>query len=209
MQQTPELWKATYEAKTTEELSKAYRAWARFYDRDTVEAMGYVGPAVAAHLLDSHLESKDSSVLDAGCGTGQVGQVLNGMGYSRVDAMDYCEDMLSVAEEKDVYKKVFRCDMNQRLAIPDNHYDAIICVGTFTYAHVGPHAFGELVRITKPEGYVCFTIRDGAYQKYGYRKAMLEMEADDAWELQAIRQEDYLIREDVTAKYCAYKVLDA
>jgi ubiquinone/menaquinone biosynthesis C-methylase UbiE len=97
--------------------------------------------------------------------------------------------------------------MNGKLKISDNSYDATICVGTFTFAHVGPHAFDELVRITRPGGHICFTIRDGAYQEYGYREKMLEMEASKCWQLQELREEDYLVKENVTAKFITYQVL--
>lgn len=203
---TPQLWKATYEAETAEELADAYRQWACLYDHDTCRTMGYVGPETAAVMLDRHLDSRESRVMDAGCGTGLVGEILNRMGYSRVDGMDYSCDMLSQAEKKKVYRKLMQADMNERLAIDDDRYDATICVGTFTYAHVGPEAFNELVRITRPGGIVCFTIRDGAYQDYAYRREMLRMEAGDTWELQELREQDYLTRENVTAKFCTYKV---
>lgn len=209
MEQTPEKWVATYEAKTPEELADAYRCWATEYDKDTCEGMGYVGPGVAAGLLDRYLDSPKSKVLDAGCGTGLVGQAMRNMGYSRIEAMDYSRDMLDVAEEKRVYDKVFRADMNRELRLADNSYDATICVGTFTYAHVGPDAFDELVRITRPGGYVCFTIRDGAYQEYGYRKRMLDLESDNAFQLMEMVDTDYLRKEGVTAKYCIYEVQDA
>lgn len=209
MQQTPEKWVATYEAKTPEQLVDAYRCWADEYDKDTCDGMGYVGPNVAASLLDRYLESPKSKVLDAGCGTGLVGEVMTKMGYGRLDAMDFSRDMLDVAKEKDVYEKVFHADMNEDLRLPDNSYDATICVGTFTYAHVGPDAFDELVRITRPGGYICFTVRDGAYQKYGYRKRMLDLEAGSAFQLMEMVDTDYLRKEDVTAKYCIYEVLDA
>jgi len=163
---------------------------------------------VAASMLDHHLDSKESRVLDAGCGTGLVGEVLNRMGYENVDAMDFSSDMLDEAEKKAVYNRLIQEDMNGDLDIPDRHYDATICVGTFTYAHVGPHAFDELVRVTRPGGHICFTIRDGAYQEYGYRNKMLEMEACARWELQELREEDYLLKENVTAKFCTYKVLN-
>lgn len=207
MRETPKRWTATYEAETSEELVAAYKDWAEDYDQDTVGAMGYVGPHVAATMLDYHLDSKSCRVLDAGCGTGLVGEFLNRMGYQNVDAMDFSRDMLNEAEKKGVYKKVFREDMNQDLDIPDDSYDATICVGTFTYAHVGPHAFDELVRVTRPGGHICFTIRDGAYQEYGYRNKMLEMEACSRWQLQEMREEDYLVKESVSAKFCTYKVL--
>lgn len=210
MHKTPELWEATYDASSSEELADAYRKWGDLYDKDTREVMGYVGPETAATMLDHHLDKKENEcrVLDAGCGTGLVGEVLSDMGYEKMDAMDYSQDMLEQAEKKEVYKKLFQEDMNEKLDIPDNAYDATICVGTFTYAHVGPDAFEELIRVTRPGGYICFTIRDGAYQEYGYRSKMLEMEAENVWSLQEMRESDYLIKENVTAKYCTYKVLE-
>jgi predicted TPR repeat methyltransferase len=206
---TPELWKATYQAETPQELAKAYSRWANLYDRDTRRTMGYVGPELAATMLDQHLDSKDCQVLDAGCGTGLVGQVMSEMGYANLEAMDYSREMLREAEKKDVYTRVFQEDMNQSLKLPDNTYDAAICVGTFTYAHVGPDAFEELVRVTRPGGYICFTIRDGAYQEYGYRKKMLEMEAVSAWELEEMRRADYLVKENVQANFFTYRILTA
>jgi predicted TPR repeat methyltransferase len=207
MTETPRLWTATYEADTAEELAEAYKNWAGDYDQDTLGTMGYVGPHVAASMLDYHLDSKTCHVLDAGCGTGLVGEYLHRLGYQNVDAMDFSRDMLNKAEKKGVYKRLFQGDMNKDLNIPDERYDATICVGTFTYAHVGPHAFDELVRVTRTGGYICFTIRDGAYQEYGYRNKMLEMEACAKWELQEMKEEDYLVKENVNAKFCTYKVL--
>lgn len=207
MQATPKKWEATYEAETLDDLSRAYCKWAAEYDRDTIDVMGYVGPRIAACMLDQHMDSRNCRVLDAGCGTGLVGEELRRLGYDRLDAMDYCDDMLKEAEKKGVYDRLLQEDMNGALAIADDTYDATICVGTFTYAHVGPHAFDELIRVTRPGGYVCFTIRDGAYQEYNYREKMLEMEAWKRWSLEELREADYLIKEDVTAKFCTYKVV--
>ncbi|MGD9212468.1 MAG: class I SAM-dependent methyltransferase [Desulfobacteraceae bacterium] len=208
MQKTPDLWTATYEAKTQEELDQAYCRWVDKYDHDTRTVMGYVGPDLAAAMLDYHLDSSESKVLDVGCGTGLVGEVLHSMGYENIEATDVCQDMLSEAEKKDVYDRVFQSDLSQRICVPNNNYDATICVGTFTYAHVGPEAFRELVRVTKPDGYICFTIRDGAYEDYGYRAKMVELEAGNQWELQEMRTADYLVKENVQARFCTYKVIE-
>ncbi|WP_027183252.1 class I SAM-dependent DNA methyltransferase [Desulfovibrio inopinatus] len=202
-----DIWDATYVAKNSEELSCAYDKWACDYDRDTLHGMGYVGPALACKVLDSYLESPKSRVLDAGCGTGLVGEKLAEMGYDRLEALDYCDSMLEQAKAKDVYGHLVQGDMNESLKFADNSYDATICVGTFTYAHVGPHAFEEFIRITKPNGYICFTVRDGAYQEYDYRSKMVELESNGTWELLQMLDEDYLIKEKVTAKFCIYKVL--
>ncbi|MGE4504906.1 MAG: class I SAM-dependent methyltransferase [Desulfovibrionaceae bacterium] len=204
-----DIWHATYEAKTLEELDNAYRQWAPRYDHDTVQGMGYVAPEAAAAMLDQHLDSREASVLDAGCGTGLVGLALSRLGYANIHAMDYSEHMLGQAKSKRVYGDIFQADMSLPLEIEDDSYDAAICVGTFTYAHVGPEAFKELVRVTRPGGYVAFTIRDGAYQEYDYRTGMIDLEAERKWELETMIDHDYLVKEGVVAKFCTYRVLDA
>ncbi|MBU1196158.1 MAG: class I SAM-dependent methyltransferase [Proteobacteria bacterium] len=208
MTQTPELWTATYDAENDEELADAYGKWASLYDHDTTEVMGYVGPQIAVQMLDKYVDSKECRILDAGCGTGLVGEILNDLGYAHVDAMDFSEDMLMEAQKKEVYDRLLHEDLNKGLKIPDNSYDATICVGTFTYAHVGPHAMDELIRVTRPGGHICFTIRDGVYQEDGYRKKMIETEFEKHWQLEELKEADYLIKEGVTAKFCTYKVME-
>ena len=209
MSSSPELWKATYEAKTPEALADAYRDWAENYDHDTRKVMGYVGPDVAANLLDNCLESKECKILDVGCGTGLVGEVLNDMGYGNLEAMDYSKAMISEAEKKGVYSNLFQDDLSRKLSVPDNYYDATICVGTFTYAHVGPEAFTEMTRVTRPNGYVCFTIRGRSLPGLWISAENAGAGGGRKWELMEMRHENYLIHEDVQAKFCTYMVLDA
>ena len=56
------------------------------------------------------------------------------------------------------------------LKIDDNAYDCVMCVGVFTHDHVSSAGFNELCRIAKPGGYLCFTINEGVFQKYGFDK---------------------------------------
>ena len=115
--------------------------------------------------------------------------------------------MLEEAERKKIYNRHMQADLSQPLEIKDNQYEAVVCTGTFTYGHVKASAFDELVRITRPGGFICFTIREGAYEDYGYRKRMIELEQKRAWELLSMKDADYLRKEGVTCKLCTYKVL--
>ena len=195
-----------YTAKDHVELMDAYKDWAGDYDSDTVKRFGYVAPMASAKALDRVLENKNARILDAGCGTGLVAEILKEMGYTRMDGLDYSQEMLDEAEKKNLYDEYIQADLCKPLKMDDNAYDAIVCVGTFTYGHVDAGAFDELVRVTKPGGYINFTIRDGAYQEYGYRDRMIELEKSGAWELDEIRDEDYLVNEGVKCKLCTYKV---
>lgn len=196
-----------YTAENHEELMDAYKDWAVNYDADTVESFGYVAHVATGKALDRVLEDPNAIILDAGCGTGLVAEVLQEMGYRNIDALDYSPEMLEEAEKKGVYRDLIQADLSRPLEMDDNRYDAIACAGTFTYGHVEANAFDELIRITRPEGIVCFTIRDGAYQDYGYRRRMIDLERKDAWELLSMEDTDYLVNEGVTCKLCTYKVM--
>jgi predicted TPR repeat methyltransferase len=197
-----------YTATNHEELMDAYKSWAANYDADTVGAFGYVAHIASAKALDETLDRKDAYILDAGCGTGLVGEELARMGYTRMDALDYSKEMLDEAETKKVYERHIQADLSKPLDMEDNRYDAIVCTGTFTYGHVKAEAFDELVRITRPGGVIAFTIREGAYEDYGYRDRMIDLERKNAWELLGMYDTDYLKNEGVTCKMCVYKVAD-
>lgn len=195
-----------YTAQDHEQLMDAYKDWATNYDNDTVGRFGYVAHVATAEALNKVLDSKDAYILDAGCGTGLVGEELVKLGYSTMDALDYSQEMLDEAEQKNIYKRHMQVDLSKPLDIEDNFYDAIVCTGTFTYGHVKAHAFDELVRITKPGGIICFTIREGAYEDYGYRQRMIELEQENSWELLGMEDTDYLTNEGITCKMCTYRV---
>lgn len=195
-----------YTADNHEDLMDAYKDWATDYDGDTVEKFGYVAHEVSARALQKFMPDTNGNILDAGCGTGLVADVLHQMGYTTMDALDYSQEMLDIAQEKGIYKNYYHADLSKPLNFDDDTYDAVICVGTFTYGHVGPKGFDELIRITKPGGRICFTIRDGAFEDYGFRKHMVQLEQDGAWELLEMTDSPYLAKEGVNCKLCTYAV---
>lgn len=196
-----------YTAKNHEELMDAYKDWASEYDSDLVDRFGYVAHLASADALDRVIDNKKARILDAGCGTGLVGEELVRRGFGSIDALDYSREMLEEAERKEIYRRHIRADLSKPLDIEKDRYDAVVCAGTFTYGHVKAHAFDELIRITRPGGHICFTIRQGAYEDYGYRRHMLALECQSRWELMTMHDTDYLQEEDITCKMCTYRVL--
>ena len=193
-------------ASNTEELMTAYREWAEKYDDDLLGEMGYVAPMIASKLLLSHLEDKGARIMDAGCGTGIVGELLHRDGCVHIDGLDYSPDMLEKAREKQIYQSLNRHDLTKPLDITTNTYDAVISVGTFTCGHVGPEAMNELIRITRPGGGICFTVREQAWEEDGYRTRLRGIENDGLWELQELRTADYIQQEGARCKICLYSV---
>ena len=193
-------------ASNKEELNDVYGEWAERYDHDLLNEMGYVAPVAAGRMLLDYLDDKAALVMDAGCGTGLVGEYLHREGYLNIEGLDYSEEMLEKAREKNLYKKLSQGDLMVQLDIAENTFDAIISVGTFTCGHVGPAALGELVRITKPGGFICFTVRDQAWEADNYHAEMGQIEENGHWKLMEERTEDYIQDEGSSCKICLYQV---
>ena len=81
----------------------------------------------------------------------------------------------------------------------DNSYDAIMCVGTFTYGHVKSHALDEFIRITKNNGLICFTINEGIYEEYGFDKKIKELSNNNFWVMKEFFKSDYIACKNVNA----------
>jgi 2-polyprenyl-3-methyl-5-hydroxy-6-metoxy-1,4-benzoquinol methylase len=139
-----------------------YDSWAATYNDEVGDkAQEYVAPAIVAQvaLQTSKNNLTQYAILDAGCGTGLVGQALALAGANTIDGLDLSPAMLKVAEETGVYRTLFQADLTEPVQKEDGIYDLVTCVGTFTNGHVGPDpALREFVRLSKKNGIVVATI---------------------------------------------------
>lgn len=149
---------AVYHASTTDELSKAYDEWADSYDQD-MALVGYRHPGIAVALLSRYLPAGEGPVLDAGAGTGLVGEVLTVLGYTDLEALDASPGMLEVAGSKGVYRHLHHAFLGQPLPFSDGHFAAAISTGTFTAGHVGVEGLPELFRVVRPGGLVVLSVK--------------------------------------------------
>jgi predicted TPR repeat methyltransferase len=87
---------AVYAAKSVEEIARTYDDWAESYDGEMAR-VGYRHPAICLALLARHLPRGAGPVLDAGAGTGLIGEWLEILGFPAAEALDVSEGMLAVA----------------------------------------------------------------------------------------------------------------
>ena len=188
-----------YKLKTTDEVMKYYDEWGvdNKYDQDMVD-WKYSGPKETIEVFKKYAENKDIKIYDAGCGTGLVGAELKKFGYNYYDGADLSQKLLDLVP-KDLYQKLSKVDLNKPIEIQDNAYDAVMCVGTFTFGHVKPHALNEFVRITKNKGLICFTINEGIYEEYGFDKKIKELNDTKLWNMKEFFKSDYIASKDVNA----------
>jgi len=70
-----------YSSSNNKELKERYDQWAKDYDSDLNEGFGYLGPQRAVEFF-ARLVPRTARILDAGAGTGLVGELLTGQGYN-------------------------------------------------------------------------------------------------------------------------------
>tara|TARA_B100000427_G_scaffold171109_1_gene142251 strand:+ start:801 stop:1430 length:630 start_codon:yes stop_codon:yes gene_type:complete len=188
-----------YKLKTTDEVMRYYDEWGikNKYDQDMVE-WNYTGPKECVEVFKKYTKDKNIKIFDAGCGTGLVGLELKKFGYNNYDGADLSQKLLDLVP-KNLYKKLIKADLNKKIQSEDNFYDAVMCVGTFTFGHVKPNALEEFIRITKNNGLICFTINEGIYEEYGFDKKINELNEKKLWQMKEFFKSDYIASKDVNA----------
>jgi predicted TPR repeat methyltransferase len=173
----------------TEELGKKYDEWARYYDNDLTEHFGYELPARVAALVTKYIINQEDLILDAGCGTGLVGQLLSALGFNNIVGIDLSLGMLAVAKEKQAYKALHQRTLGENLDFETDSFDSVVCVGTLTIGHAPASSLEELVRVTKSLGYIIFTMRNDVYEGHGFKEKQDELVECSAWELIEVTEE--------------------
>ena len=188
-----------YKLKAGKEVEDYYDEWTveNKYDKDMVD-WKYSGPQETVDLFKKHISKKEIKILDAGCGTGLVGVELKKNGFTNIDGADFSQKMLDLIPQN-VYKNLFKFDLNKKVDIKDDTYEGITCVGTFTYGHVNPPALDEMIRICKKKSHICFTINLGIYKEYGFDKKIKELEDGNSWKIIEFFKSNYITSKDVNA----------
>jgi predicted TPR repeat methyltransferase len=169
-----------FAAQNAEELAQRYDEWAASYEDDMDD---HGGPREAVEALAA-FAGPDALVLDAGCGTGLVGELLAARGYRNLEGLDLSEGMLAKAAAKGCYTALHQGALGGApLDLPAHRYDAIVCVGVFTRAHAPATSLHELVRLVKPGGYIVFTLRPEFYAASDFKTTMADLTAAGSWQL--------------------------
>jgi ubiquinone/menaquinone biosynthesis C-methylase UbiE len=149
---------AVYDAKDAADVAALYDKWAETYDVEMADA-GYQHPQTCVALFARHVMRGSAPVLDAGAGTGLIGQWLQTLGYPEVEALDISQGMLDIARKKKLYSAYHRLALGGPLPFPDGAYAGVISAGVFTSGHVGVEGLDELLRICCSGGAVVMTVK--------------------------------------------------
>ncbi|NXR19535.1 MET27 protein, partial [Cinclus mexicanus] len=178
------------------ERLRLYDGWAARYEQD-VAALEYRAPHLAAASLAfafpaPHAEAR---LLDVACGTGLVARELHRRGFRCLHGVDGSAGMLERARNTGLYQELRLCVLGRDpLPAPAEHYDAVTLVGALGEGQVPSTVLPELLRVTKPGGFLCLTTRSNPSNlryKAELEAALGQLEQSGAWQKLLAQELEY------------------
>jgi SAM-dependent methyltransferase len=198
-----------FREKSPDEARDLYDDWAASYEKDNL-VKGYRLPWMAAAFAARHLTQGAGPILDAGCGTGLVGEALSVLGFGPITGCDLSPEMMALARSRNAYAALDRQDLNLPMPYPDGHFAAFTCIGCYGPGHAPPESLRELVRVTQAGGIGIFSMAEvgPSAQRFG---PMIEGLIDGGrWRLKAKSPafRPYVIDEpDLVTQLHVYEIL--
>jgi SAM-dependent methyltransferase len=125
----------------------AYQQWAAGYDAEAGGGLFATDEPVVAEYLSGRASG---AALDAACGTGRFAELLSKRGY-RVIGVDSSPDMLAYARGR-VPDGEFRLGELDRLPLPDDSVDVIVCALALVHVPRLEPVLAEFARVLRPGG---------------------------------------------------------
>lgn len=188
-----------YGEKTSDDFRAVYREWADNYDRDLIDEFGYLAPQAAVACLKTHLPSLNAPILDMGCGTGLVGQLLFDAGYQIIDGLDLSFEMLEKARALGVYRALDEADLTEQLTL-EPIYQAVICVGVFSHQPSQPFDLARLFSALAPDGVLVATVNGKGWKEIGWEVLLEQSAEQNGFRIESVSDIPYLTRQNISGK---------
>jgi SAM-dependent methyltransferase len=127
----------------TVDVRSGYGEWVDTYEQTVEDAMDI-------ELLDA-LETVpwEGEVADLGCGTGRTGAWLAARGVEAIDGVDLTPEMLAVARERGVHRKLVEADVTAT-GLEEEHYDLVVTSLVDEHLADLRPLYAEAYRLAKP-----------------------------------------------------------
>jgi SAM-dependent methyltransferase len=190
--------------------AREYDEWSATYDAD-MRAIGYMNSSVAAALTSRYVPAAGARLLDAGCGTGALGELLWAVGYRDLAGIDMSDGMLAAARARNVYRELRNRTLGEPLDFDDASFHAVTGMGVFAFGGAPPQAFDELIRVTRPGGYLIFNVAQPPWDEGGFKDKAQALESSGRWTQLEIAgpyrpMPQSVVRVDFTTRAFVYRV---
>ena len=158
------------------QLDSVYDEWARDYDQD-VWASGNPYFATLAAMTARYVDDKEARILDCGCGTGLVGELLAILGFTKLHGLDASAGMLKAAANKQCYAALHQLLLGPEIPLPAESFDALVAGGVLTQGHAPPESLEGMLALAKPDAPILFSMSNAGYEQYGFKHKIGALES--------------------------------
>ena len=163
--------------QSAEEIVGRYDEWAIEYETD-VRSWGYTLPEDIAMMTMAR--SPVGRILDAGCGTGLIGQALveRGANSQQLVGVDASHASLAIAADSGAYADVSRVDLAGGLPFDDHSFGAVVCGGVLTYIPEPAPVLREFVRVLRPGAAAIVSQRTDLWVERNFDETLGQLRAE-------------------------------
>ncbi|WP_394777799.1 tetratricopeptide repeat protein [Undibacterium sp.] len=157
---------ATPDSASEGYVRETFDRFAENFD-STLEKLDYQAPALVQQAIVQHYgESRTGlDILDAGCGTGLCGPLLQPLAKT-LTGMDLSAGMLQLADARKVYDELQEAELVAYLSSQQARFDLIASADTLCYLGRLEPVLAAAARALKSDGVLCFTLEESAADDY-------------------------------------------
>lgn len=144
---------ATPERASQAHIEKLYGQRSRFWDQEKK----YRGHDLVARKVRELAAHSKSEILDAGCGTGRVGELLRDLA-GRLDGVDLSAPMLKLSARKKIYDNLYQGDLVSFMAGKAGSYDIVASAATLIHIGDLTPVFQAAATALRKAGLFAFTL---------------------------------------------------
>ena len=182
-----------------EDKEQQYDDWAASYDADLVEDLDYVAWRDAGDIFAGLAADRSLRVLDVACGTGLAGEYLQSLGYQQIDGADFSREMLARARDRGVYRALWQHDFTTPKQL-EQAYDALLCVGLFSFALPKISDLHHVVNCVKPDGLCVITVNGAAWRQLDLEPEVYRQARLHGFRVEQVVEADYIRKEGIDAR---------
>lgn len=138
-------------------VTNLFDSYADNFEHDLVENLNYRSPEVLAGTIKRYAPSPGLDVLDLGCGTGLMGNLLRPLSKT-LTGVDLSAKMLEKARQGHIYDRLVCGDLTELLQAYDQSFDLAVATDVFIYVGDLAPVFPAVRRALRTQGLFCFSV---------------------------------------------------
>jgi len=149
---------------STKYIARLFDGYAHSFERHLTQELEYQTPTQLMSLLDTHIDFPVADVVDLGCGTGLMGDLLRDKSRTLI-GVDLSSKMLDQARKKGCYDSL-HCQDIEAFLLEHNDFSLLLAADVFNYFAQLETVVLQSYLALKTDGYLAFSVESSKVQEF-------------------------------------------